>query len=48
VCLRFNSDTKLLGIYPFVSKLLFAKSPQTIAKSPQTIEKSPQTIEKSE
>ena len=31
----FKSGSKSLGIYPFVSKLIFAKSPQTIEKSEQ-------------
>ena len=34
-CLQFKSGSKPLGIYPFVSKLIFAKSPQTIEKSEQ-------------
>jgi len=33
--LWFKSGSKPLGIYPFVSKLIFAKSPQTIEKSEQ-------------
>ena len=34
-CLQFKSGSKPLGIYPFVSKPIFAKSPQTIEKSEQ-------------
>ena len=33
--MQFKSGSKPLGIYPFVSKLIFAKIPQTIEKSEQ-------------
>ena len=33
--MQFKSGSKPLGIYPFVSKLIFAKSPLTIEKSEQ-------------
>ena len=34
-CLQFKSGSKPPDIYPFVSNLIFAKSPQTIEKSEQ-------------
>ena len=33
--MQFKSGSKPLGIYPFISKLLFTKSPQTIERSEQ-------------